>query len=98
MAKKIEYKLVDENTQDRGKLIYEQDPDMKPVTFILLTDSKDLRKKVTDYFKRKRKFYIPESQVIDDYRQDIARPIDELTYFEISITELSSRIEVDFFE
>jgi len=94
----IEYKLEDEETGAKGSLIYDDNPDAKPVSFAVLSDDMKLVNKLEKYFNRKREFYIPESQLIDDYRKDYARPVDELTYFEISITELSSRIGVDFNE
>lgn len=93
----IEYLLKDENTKAEGRLVYNDDPNVIPVEYTILADD-ELTKKVNAYLNKKRKFWIPESNKIDDYRRDEAKPVSHLMYFEIALTELSSVIEVDYFE
>jgi hypothetical protein len=94
----IEYLLKDENTKAEGRLVYNNDPDSIPVEYTILSADEELIKKVNSYLNKKRKFWIPESNKIDDYRRDEAKPVSHLMYFEIALTELSSEVEVDYFE
>jgi hypothetical protein len=65
------------------------------VQYTLLVADTALTAKLNKYFNSKREFWVPESQQIDDYRQDVVKPIYHVMYFEMALTELSSRIGVD---
>ena len=43
---------------------------------------------VEEYLYTKKEFNIPESDRLDDYRVDKARPVDELTFFELALCTL----------
>jgi len=58
------------------------------VTYNLIGDSKDLKLKLNNYLIKEKEFNIPESQLEDDYRVDIAKPIDNFTYFELGLCTL----------
>lgn len=49
---------------------------------------KSVRDKVRKYLTTKRIFKIPESDSFDDYREDVALPTDEQTYFRLALCEL----------
>jgi len=70
-----------------GKIDYE---DTKPVKFTIDFPSLPLniRRKIVEYFNTKRDFIIPESQKIDDYRTERAKPADDIGYFEQSLSNL----------
>lgn len=88
------YKLTDSSGQ-KATLAYLQDNSVKPVKYELEGDLRLVRK-IDNYFNKERVFLIPESQKIDDYRQDRAVPTSQLTYFEIALTELLSVKGIDF--
>lgn len=77
-----------------GELQYAYKLD-KPITFKVITKDERLKQRVETYFTTKRKFYIPESDVIDDYRVDEGIPTDNGTYFELALNELTSKTGVD---
>lgn len=43
----------------------------------------------------KRKFCIPESDKIDDFREDFAAPTDERTYMELALNTLFANTDVE---
>jgi len=43
---------------------------------------------VYNYLNNKRVFRIPESNRIDDFREDLAYPYDNMTYFELAMSSL----------
>lgn len=49
---------------------------------------------IADYLNRPQQFFIPESQEIDDYRVDTARPIDNETYFNLALCTMYHTIGV----
>jgi hypothetical protein len=42
-------------------------------------------RRLRDYLTRRQSFRIPESQVIDDYRIERAKPTDNRTFFELAL-------------
>ena len=46
------------------------------------------------YLHTSRKYWIPESQRIDDFRIDTAKPVDSLTYFELALCTLFDKLGV----
>lgn len=56
------------------------------------------RKEILKYLITERTFRIPESQKIDDYREDKARPVENITYLELSLStlEVNTGIMVDW--
>lgn len=52
------------------------------------------REEIEIYLKSEREFWIPESDAIDDYRTDKARPIDDIIYFELSLSSLYGHTQV----
>lgn len=77
-------------------LNYEETESRGPVEFQLTTDSEELRNVVTRYFNKKREFWIPESQKIDDYRidKDVV-PTKEFVYFELALMELKGETDIN---
>jgi hypothetical protein len=68
-----------------GSITYE-DGDLE--NFKLDFPDRGKRAEIEAYLHKERIFLIPESQQIDDYREDKARPIDGFTYFELALCTL----------
>jgi hypothetical protein len=49
---------------------------------------------VEEYLHTKRLFRIPESNRLDDFREDVAYPYDNQTYLELAMCELYSHTDV----
>lgn len=54
----------------------------------------DVAKEITSYLSRRRKYRIPESNVIDDYREEVANPKDSLMYMELALCTLWAKTGV----
>lgn len=54
----------------------------------------DVKRKVTRYLRKERDFWIPESNRIDDYRVDKAKPIDGQTYMDLGLSSMWSETGV----
>ena len=67
-----------------------------PSTQNLTVDFPDpeIRKKVERYLVTKRVYFIPESQVIDDYREEWAVPTDSLMHMKLALCMLHSKTGV----
>ncbi|MBW8001748.1 MAG: hypothetical protein FVQ80_06960 [Planctomycetes bacterium] len=56
--------------------------------FIVSIDDSVISEAIQRYLTTEREFKIPESQKIDDYRIDSAKPAENRTYFELSLNTL----------
>jgi len=54
---------------------------------VVFPDDK-IEAEVDDYLRTKQVYWIPESQRIDDYREELAYPFDSLTHFELAMNTL----------
>lgn len=54
----------------------------------------DTIKEITTYLSTPKTFRIPESNQIDDFREDTVLPTDDLTYFELALCSMHSAIGV----
>ena len=70
-----------------GTLTYKEG-DNKKVDYQIESKDGELTKDAETYLEAKRTFKIPESNEEDDYREDVAIPTDELTYFELALSTL----------
>ena len=75
--------------KDRGKVVFS---DNKVLT-VIFPDQK-VAKQIEKYLNTEREFKIPESQRIDDYRVDKAKPVDELTYLELALCTIHNELGV----
>ena len=50
--------------------------------------NESLASDIEEYLDTKRVFRIPESQKIDDFREDLVSPLDNETYFELAMCAL----------
>lgn len=70
---------------EEGRIVY--DPD-NLAGFKVEFPDKTKREEVENYLRSEREFYIPESDKIDDYRVDKARPIDSPMHFDLALNSL----------
>ena len=83
--------IVELQTEDAiGTLTYESSDDGK-VEFEVLSESQSLKSLINRYFTKQRTYFIPESQRLDDYREDKdIIPTKDMMYFELALMELSA--------
>ena len=81
-----------------GFLEFPDEPSSYPMGFEVRFNKKVVREDIIKYLTSKRKFSIPESQRLDDYRVDNAKPVDDILYFWQSLMELQTHIDVEFSE
>ncbi len=62
--------------------------------FIVSIDDSAISEAIQRYLTTEREFRIPESQKIDDYRVDTAKPAENRTYFELSLNTLYAKTGV----
>jgi hypothetical protein len=74
-----------------GRIIY--DPENLAGFKVEFSDEAK-REEIETYLKSEREFWIPESNEIDDYRIDKARPIDDVVYFELALSSLYGQTRV----
>lgn len=86
--------IMDTKTGDEAILQYDDNPDQRAVLYGVIDGSEALQAKLKKYFNKKRKFNIPETDVIDDYRVDTAKPVENITYFELSLCTMYRMIGV----
>jgi len=62
----------------------------------ILVDFEDalVQEEVDTYLHTQRSFTIPESNVVDDFRRDFVYPYENLTYFELAMSELHAHTDV----
>ena len=77
-----------------GKIVFEGDEDTDSVKDIQINFPDDKRKEIEKYLNTIREYRIPESNRIDDYRIDKAKPIDGLTYFQLAMSTLHFNTKV----
>jgi len=70
----------------RGEIIYDEND---PKNFRIEHSDPDVVEKVTEFLNEKRKYPIPESGRIDDYRIVEAMPTDNVTFFELALNVLA---------
>lgn len=80
-----------------GFLEFPDKPKSYPMGFEVKFNRKVVREDIINYLTSKRKFSIPESQRLDDYRIDNVKPIDDILYFRQSLNELETHTDVKFF-
>jgi hypothetical protein len=78
---------VEDREGSAGIGTVEYDPETKTATISLELGSKQA-KQVKDYFNTEREFWIPESQEIDDYRIERAKPVENSEYFRQAMSML----------
>ena len=76
-----------ENLDGQGSLTYEEQED-GTINYRVDTKEAGINSDVERFLDTKREFKIPESNDEDDYRIDVAKPTDELTYFELALSTL----------
>ena len=74
-----EDKVLLHYSEKNGKVVYSFD-----------NDESTLADEVISYLDELQRFRIPKSDEIDDFRVDIAKPTDNLTYFELALCNLYS--------
>ena len=84
----IEYKEVE------GTLEYSNSI---PVEFEVVHDNPEVIKIVTDYLTKTTDYPIPESQQFDDYRIDIAKPTEDIPYFELALCTIKADTGINFY-
>lgn len=62
--------------------------DEKSMTFVVDFPDKRTRGQIERYLVRPRKFRIPESQEIDDFRIDEVKPTESPMYFDLALCTL----------
>ena len=67
-----------------GMVSYDEDTKKIQVHF----PDENIRKKIIDYLNTKRVFKIPESNRIDDYREDFVYPNENSMYFDLAMNTL----------
>ena len=77
-------KIRDDSGKMTGTVEYNESQHTIDVKFLDVKHKKEIEK----YLHTKRKFKIPESNKMDDFRVDSAYPYDNLTYFELAMCEL----------
>lgn len=70
-----------------GTLTYKEDED-GIIDYEIKSDDEDMIDDAEMYLEAERTFKIPESNKEDDYREDVAIPTDNLTYFELTLSTL----------
>lgn len=67
-----------------------------PETKELIVEFPDtvIKNRIIKYLNTEREFWIPESQVLDNYRIDRELPIKNLMYMELALCELYNNIDV----
>lgn len=53
-----------------------------------------IKKEIVKYLTTERMFLIPESETIDDYREDNVKPTKELYYMEMALCTMYTTIDV----
>lgn len=86
--------IQDNTTNEKGIIKYDENQKKFPVDWELTEGSGHMQKLLEKYFNTERFYRIPESDKIDDFRIDRARPIDSSTYFELSLCEMQRRIGI----
>jgi hypothetical protein len=56
--------------------------------------SSTVKKSIEDYLNTEQEYRIPESDRLDDFRVDKAHPVDNMTYFELSLNTLFANTDV----
>lgn len=86
---KVKFQYAEGNYE--GLLTWDVGKKHKVTDFYVVTHPKfeAVEKQITAFLKRKRKFKIPESNKLDDYRVDNALPMDHETYFELAVNDMS---------
>ena len=97
MIQTIPIEFIPMEVEGELKVTYDESSPDSPVTVEVVSDSDFLISRVMLYFEKKRKYLIPVSQRIDDYREDSAKPIDNIMYFELALSEMESRIGVSWY-
>ena len=70
-----------QNKEGTGILTYDAPEGDGPVEFAVDTKVEGIRNVVNRYFNRSRDYSIPESQKIDDYREEKQVPTKDISYF-----------------
>jgi hypothetical protein len=84
-------KVLIEHKGKKGFIAY--DP-LSLASVIVEFPDETKRQEIETYLKTEREFWIPESNEIDDYRIDRARPIDSVIYFELALSSLYGALDV----
>ena len=66
------------------------------VTKDLVVEFQDavVKNRIVKYLNTEREFFRPESQVLDDYRQDMKKPVENLMYMELALCEIYVRHDI----
>lgn len=82
---------VDLQYEDKkiGEISYDEDTKR-----IVISGDHPVLKKAKKFMEKKRKFQIPVSQELDDYRIDTAFPNENITYFELTLCTLCAETGV----
>ena len=73
-----------------GEVIYNKNTKEVSVDF----PDESLASDIEEYLQTKRVFRIPESDDIDDYREDFAFPFENIIYFELAMSNLYTNLDV----
>ena len=86
-----------QNKDGTGILTYDAPEGDGPVEFAVDTKVEGIRNVVNRYFNRSRDYSIPESQEIDDYRQEEQVPTKDISYFELALMEFQAETDIQVF-
>ena len=75
-----------------GFLMYD---DKSPVGFSVSHPDPKVVERVTVFLRAPRKFRVPESQQLDDYRVDLVEPVSDPAYFEQALCVMNAETEVE---
>ncbi|MCL5406870.1 MAG: hypothetical protein M1398_09205 [Deltaproteobacteria bacterium] len=78
------------NPNQFGKVVY--DDSAKSVSVIF--PNADVKRRVESYLNTEREFWLPESDQIDDFRVEKAKPTDSRSHFELAMNTLLTNTDV----
>lgn len=84
----VRIRVLDMTNGNEGILQYDDDLNQRAVVWGLFEGDDQLKEKLKKYFLTERDYRIPESQDLDDYRIETAKPILKIDYFQLSLSTL----------
>ncbi len=75
----------------KGKIEFD---DTKPVNYSVTFPDEKIREQIIQYLNTPQEYRIPESQRIDDFRIDWAKPIDDMMYFDLALCTLYNELDI----
>ncbi|MFC1876624.1 hypothetical protein ACFL2E_05045 [Thermodesulfobacteriota bacterium] len=66
--------------------------DSNPVKYSVIFPDEKIREQIIQYLNTPQEYRIPESQRIDDFRIDWAKPTDDMMYFDLALCTLHNEL------